>query len=84
MCGVYDREKYRYGITDLMELVHYMLKIIKYKTLHIWESISAHPQAKNTLKPSQLGPIGTAVFNLLAWKLRRAYYVVYYLQNLIE
>jgi hypothetical protein len=61
-----------------------MLKIIKYKTLHIWERISACPQAKNTLKPTQLSPIATAVLSLFAWKLRRAYYVVYYLQNLTE
>jgi hypothetical protein len=74
-----------YGITDLMELVHYlMLKIIKYKTLSIWERVSAYPQVENTLKPTPLGPIGTAVLSLFAWKLRRAYYVVYYLQNLIE
>jgi len=80
MCGVHNREKYRYGITDLMELVHYlMLKIIKYKTLNIWKRISARPQAKNTIKPTQMGPIGTAVLILLAWKLRRVYYFVYYL-----
>jgi len=80
MCGVHDREKYRYGITDLMELVHYlMLKIIKYKILHIWERVSACPQATNSLKPPQMGPISTAVLILLAWKLRRVYYFVYYL-----
>jgi hypothetical protein len=85
MCGVHVREKYRYGITDLMELVQYlMLKIIKYKTLHIWERISACPQAKNTLKPTQMGTICTGVLSLLSWKLQRAYYVVYYMQNLTE
>jgi len=61
-----------------------MLKIIKYKILHIWERISACPQAKNTLKPTQFGPVATALPSLFAWKLRRAYYVVYYLQNLRE
>jgi hypothetical protein len=74
-----------------MDLVHYlMLKIIKYKTQHFWDSISACPQAKKMFKTNSVGPnkyscsqsLDLEVKSLLCYKLSAKFYRIVLVQKL--